>query len=70
MAITYLILYAETVVADTEETVYTVPASTEAVVSTFNVCNKGTTERTFSIRIEKSGGNKGLRVKAKPINAK
>jgi len=52
------ILFAQTVVATTEETAYTVPASTQATVSLLNVCNIGSTARTFAIRIEKSGGTK------------
>ena len=44
-------LGATTVVADTNTDLYTVPASTSTVVSTIQVCNIGTSERTFRIAI-------------------
>ena len=43
------------VVADTDTTLYTVPASHEAVVSTINICNIGGTERTFRVAIRPAG---------------
>lgn len=36
-------------------TVYTVPAATQTIVSTINVCNPDSSNRTFRIAIVKSG---------------
>lgn len=35
-----------------EDTLYTVPSSTEAVCSTLAVCNKGSSNQTFDVRIK------------------
>jgi hypothetical protein len=42
--------------ATTETTLYTVPASTSAVVSTLTVCNRSATATTFRISITVGGG--------------
>lgn len=49
MASSYKRLGATTVTADTNTSLYTVPASTEAVVSSILVCNRGTSSATFRV---------------------
>ncbi len=51
MASVYKILGQTVVTADTDTTLYTVPALTSAVVSSIVACNIGTTERTFRIAV-------------------
>jgi len=41
--------------ATTDETLYTVPASTETVVSTIIVCNRGSADTTFRLLIAVAG---------------
>lgn len=41
--------------ADTLTTLYTVPASTQAVVSTINVCNTASADATYRIAVLPSG---------------
>lgn len=41
--------------ANTDTTLYTVPASTQAVISTVNVANRGATSATFRIAVRPSG---------------
>jgi hypothetical protein len=41
--------------ATTETDLYTVPASTETIVSTINVCNRSGTDATFRIAISANG---------------
>ncbi len=43
--------------ASTSGDLYTVPSATEAVVSTINVVNTGTTDSTISIAIRKNGAS-------------
>ena len=49
MATSYKKLGSTTVVADTDTSLYTVPASTETIVSSIAVCNRGTSAATFRI---------------------
>lgn len=59
--------------ATTATTLYTVPASTEAVISTISVCNRGTTSGTFRISIRPNGdaqANQHYLVFDAPIAAK
>ena len=51
MANAYKRLGSTVVVADTNTDLYTVPASTEAIVSAIVACNIGASERTFRIAI-------------------
>lgn len=51
MATAYKILGQTTVTADTDTTLYTVPALTNTVISNITVCNTGSTERTFRIAV-------------------
>lgn len=41
--------------ATTDTTLYTVPASTQAVISTITVCNRGTGTPTFRIAVRPNG---------------
>ena len=52
MAVSYKVLGQLEPAATTEATLYTVPSATEAVCSTLSVCNKGTADATFRIRIK------------------
>jgi hypothetical protein len=52
MATVYKVLGQEEPAATTQATLYTVPASTQAVCSTLSVCNRATTSATFRIRIK------------------
>jgi len=49
MARVYKRLGATVVTADTDTALYTVPASTEAIVSEITICNIGATQRTFRL---------------------
>lgn len=48
---TYKRLGATVVVANTDTGLYTVPASTTAVVGLLNICNIGSTARTFRVAV-------------------
>jgi hypothetical protein len=52
---TYKILGQVAPAIGTANNVYTVPASTQAVVSTINVCNPDATQRSTRIAVIKSG---------------
>lgn len=52
MATVYKVLGQEEPAATTETTLYTVPASTEAVCSTLSVCNRAASSATFRVRIK------------------
>ena len=52
MAVAYKVLGQLEPSATTETTLYTVPASTEAVCSTLSVCNKAATAGSFRVRIK------------------
>lgn len=55
MATTYKVLGQSAPSATTATTLYTVPASTQAVVSTINVCNRTNTSDTFRIAVRPAG---------------
>jgi len=55
MAIAYKVLGQSNPSADTLTTAYTVPASTEAVVSSIVVANRSATETTFRIAVRPNG---------------
>jgi hypothetical protein len=57
MATTYKVLGQIAPTATTNTNVYTVPASTETVVSTIFVCNRGATAATYRIAIRKNGNS-------------
>lgn len=52
MPTTYKVLGQQEPDATTETTLYTVPAATQAVCSTFSICNRTTTAATFRVRIK------------------
>lgn len=52
MTIAYKVLGQSEPAATTETTLYTVPASTQAVCSTLSVCNRATAAATFRVRIK------------------
>ena len=56
MATTYKVL-GQLAPSSTSGDLYTVPSATEAVVSTINVVNTGTTDSTISIAIRKDGAS-------------
>ena len=55
MATTYKVLGQVAPSANTANTVYTVPAATQTVVSTINICNPDISMRSFKIAIVPSG---------------
>lgn len=55
MATTYKVLGQVAPSATTATTLYTVPSSTQAVVSTIAVCNRAATSGTFRIAIRPNG---------------
>ena len=55
MATNYKVLGQVAPSATTATTVYTVPASTQTVVSTIFVCNRGTASATFRIAVRPDG---------------
>ena len=55
MASSYKVLGQSAPAATTATTLYTVPATTSAVVSTINVCNRVATTDTFRIAIRPAG---------------
>lgn len=57
MATSYKVLGQSVPTANTLTTVYTVPAATEAVVSTIAVCNLGPAPTTYRIAILTDGGS-------------
>lgn len=57
MAATYKVLGQSAPSATTATTLYTVPSSTSAVVSTITVCNRDTASGTFRIAIRPSGAS-------------
>lgn len=56
MATTFKILGQVAPAANTANTVYTVPAGTQAVISTINICNPDSTLRAFRVAVVPSGG--------------
>jgi hypothetical protein len=57
MATTYKVLGQLNPSATTATTLYTVPASTQTVVSTIAVCNQAATSATFRIAIRPAGAS-------------
>jgi hypothetical protein len=55
MAIVYKVLGQTNPAATTATTLYTVPASTSAVISTINICNQSGSTDTFRIAIRPAG---------------
>jgi glucose-6-phosphate dehydrogenase assembly protein OpcA len=55
MATNYKVLGQSAPLATTATTLYTVPASTEVVVSTITVCNRGSSAGTYRIAIRPNG---------------
>jgi len=55
MATIYKILGQSAPAATTEVDLYTVPAATDAVVSTITVCNRGTASGTYRIYVAVAG---------------
>ena len=55
MATTYKVLGQSNPSATTATTLYTVPASTQSVVSTITVCNQAATAATYRIAIRVAG---------------
>lgn len=59
--------------ATTDTTLYTVPASTQAVCSTLSICNKAAASGTFRVRVKVNGAaddDKQFVVYDAPIGAK
>lgn len=59
MATTYKVLGQSAPSATTDTNVYTVPSSTEAVISTITVCNRASTTSTYRIAIRPDGASIG-----------
>lgn len=55
MATAYKVLGQSAPAATTDTTLYTVPASTQTVVSTITVCNRGGSTGTFRIAVRPDG---------------
>ncbi len=55
MATNYKVLGQAAPSATTDTTLYTVPASTQTVVSTITVCNRGTSAATIRIAVRPGG---------------
>lgn len=55
MAVTYKVLGQVAPPANAANTVYTVPAATQTVVSTINVCNPDSVARAFRVAVVPSG---------------
>jgi hypothetical protein len=55
MTIAYKILGQSNPVANTQTTLYTVPANTSVVASTLNICNLGNTSSNFRIAVQPAG---------------
>lgn len=57
MAAIYKVLGQSAPAATTETDLYTVPASTDAVISTINVCNRSGSAATFRILVAPAGAS-------------
>ena len=55
MATTYKVLGQSNPAATTSTALYTVPAATECVISTINVCNQSATDATFRLAVSVNG---------------
>ena len=56
MANVYKVLGRKAAAATTEEALYTVPSSTEAVVSTIVIANRNASNRTYRIAVKPTSG--------------
>lgn len=56
MAVNYKIIGQSAPAATTETPIYTVPAATQAVLSSVIICNRGAVSATFRISISEGGG--------------
>lgn len=57
MATTYKVLGQSAPSANSDTTLYTVPAATSAVLSTINIANRGSTAASFRIAIRPAGAS-------------
>jgi hypothetical protein len=57
MATTYKVLGQSAPAATTEADLYTVPAATEAIVSTITVANRGSTAGTYRVYVRPAGAS-------------
>lgn len=57
MATNYKVLGQSAPSATTATTLYTVPASTQAVISTITVCNRGTSSGTYRVAVRPAGAS-------------
>jgi hypothetical protein len=57
MAVAYKVLGQSAPSATTATTLYTVPAATEAIVSTITVCNRSATAGSFRLAIRPNGAS-------------
>lgn len=57
MATSYLVLGQSNPSATTNTTLYTVPASTEAVVSSISICNLASSSATYRIAVRPAGAS-------------
>lgn len=57
MATNYKVLGQSAPSATTATTLYTVPASTQAIISTITVCNRSGSSRTFRIAVRPDGAS-------------
>ena len=55
MAITYRVLGQINPAANTQTTIYTVPAATSTIVSTVSICNTNSLATTFSLAVQPQG---------------
>lgn len=73
MAVAYKVLGQSAPSATTATSLYTVPASTETVVSTVTVCNRGSASGTYRISVRPNGNslaNQHYVVYDAPLSAK
>jgi len=55
MAITYRVLGQINPAANTQTTIYTVPAATSTIVSTVSICNTNSVATSFSLAVQPAG---------------
>jgi hypothetical protein len=55
MAKTYKVMAQSSPAANTDTSLYTVPDSTQSVISTMTVCNRGTSAATYRIAVRPNG---------------
>ena len=61
MATTYKLLGQSNPTANTLTDVYTVPAATQAVISTIAICNQSATNASYSIAVSNNGAADNVR---------